>query len=258
MSSIKAVIIEDEIPAARLLCSILKRIRPDWDIIILSGSIEESVEWFKNNKHPELIFLDIQLSDGNSFDFVSKAQPESTIIFVTAYDEYAIRAFSVNSIDYILKPVDEYRLLDTIIKYENILHKYQKVREDDYIPVVIDSLKQKDKRYRSRFLISGVDKLWTLQVNDVAYFYSENKITFAVTYTGDEFILDISLEKLAEQLDPDLFFRANRQILLCVDSIKRIEPHFNGKIVVMVNPIFKDKIYISKEKVSSFKMWLNY
>ena len=116
----------------------------------------------------------------------------------------------------------------------------------------------RDKKYRSRFLISGADKLWTLQVDDISYFYTENKITFAVTHNGEEYILDLSLEKLSEQLDPDRFFRANRQILLCIDSINRIEPHFNGKVVVIVNPNFKDKIMISKEKVSAFKLWLNY
>ncbi|MGL4293068.1 MAG: LytR/AlgR family response regulator transcription factor [Bacteroidales bacterium] len=258
MSKIHAVIIEDEVPAARLLHSMLCRLRPDWEITVLPGNIEDASLWFAQNSHPDLIFLDIQLADGNSFDFLEKAQPCSTIIFTTAYDEYAIRAFSVNSIDYILKPIDELRLLEAIVKYERLKTHYPLPQTDDYLPVVMDSLRQREKRYRSRFLISGADKLWTLQVTDVAYFYSENKITFAVTRQGETHVLDLSLEKLTEQLDPDRFFRANRQVLLCVDAIRRIEPHFNGKVVVLVMPDFKDKILISKEKASAFKLWLNY
>lgn len=258
MRNIRAVIIEDEIPAARLLHSMVRRLRPDWNVTVLPGSIEDSVNWFAANPHPDLIFLDIQLSDGNSFDFLAQAKPRSTVIFTTAYDEYAVRAFSVNSIDYLLKPIDELRVLEAIVKYESLSAHYRENRTDEYLETVMESLSQREKKYRSRFLISGADKLWTLQVDQVAYFYTENKVTFAVTHSGEEYILDLSLDKLSDQLDPDQFFRANRQVLLCVNSIRRIEPHFNGKVVVMVIPDFKQKITISKEKVSAFKLWLNY
>ena len=117
MSKLTAAIIEDEVPAARLLSSIITRLRPDWEVTVLPGSVEEAIVWFRTHSHPDILFLDIQLSDGNSFDFLSAAQPSSLIIFTTAYDQYAIRAFTVNSIDYILKPVDEKRLLDAILKY---------------------------------------------------------------------------------------------------------------------------------------------
>lgn len=257
MNKLSVVIIEDEIPAARLLSSMVKRLRPDWTLSVLPGNIEEAVDWFAKNPHPDIIFLDIQLSDGNSFDFLSQAKPSSTIIFTTAYDEYAIRAFSVNSIDYILKPVDEKRLLEAIIKYEFLSTSQNRVT-DDYLNTVLESLQPKEKRFRTRFLISGIDSFITLQVNDIAYFYSENKITFAVTHTGTEHIVDLPLDKLTEQLNPDEFFRANRQILLCINAIKRIEPYFNGKILVEVKPSYKDKITISKEKISLFKLWLNF
>ncbi|MEG1378203.1 MAG: LytTR family DNA-binding domain-containing protein [Bacteroidales bacterium] len=258
MHKIQAVIIEDEIPAVRLLHSMISRLRPDWELQVVPGNIDEAVEWFATHPHPDLIFLDIQLADGNSFDFLAKARPESTIIFTTAYDEYAIRAFSVNSIDYLLKPIDEERLAESIAKYESIGQRQREILQEQYLETVMDSLHQREKRYRSRFLISGVDKLWTLPVEEVAYFYSENKITFAVTHAGEEHVLDLSLEKLSEQLDPDQFFRANRQVLLCIRAIRRIEPHFNGKAVVMVTPAFKQKITISKEKMATFKLWLNY
>ncbi|MEG1573373.1 MAG: LytTR family DNA-binding domain-containing protein, partial [Bacteroidales bacterium] len=207
--------------------------------------------------HPDLLFLDIQLSDGNAFDFLSQAKPTSIIIFTTAYDEYAIRAFGVNSIDYILKPVDEQRLLEAIVKYEHLTKQTQKFPEEIFHHV-LESLQNKEKQFRTRFLIAGVDTFWTLQVSDIAYFYSENKITFAVTHTAAEHIVELPLDKLSEQLNPDQFFRANRQMLLSIQSIKHIEPYFSGKILVSLKPTYKDKITISKEKNTLFKNWLNF
>lgn len=257
MNKINVVIIEDEVPAARLLHSMVVRLRPEWDITVLPGSVEEAVEWFASHSHPHLIFLDIQLADGNSFDFLSAAHPTSAIIFTTAYDQYAVRAFTVNSIDYILKPVDEQRLQDAIAKYEQ-LHNSDNALPDDYLSTLLDALQPKEKQYRTRFLISGVDRFWSLQVSDIAYFYSENKITFAVTHNNQEHIIDLSLNKLSEQLDPDRFFRANRQVILCIDAIHHAEPYFNGKISVSVQPPYKSKITISEEKLSAFKRWLNF
>ena len=146
MSNLKAVIIEDEVPAARLLCSTVSKLRPDWQVTVLPGSVEEAIAWFAANPHPEIIFLDIQLADGNSFDFIREAKPSSTIIFTTAYDEYAIRAFSVNSIDYILKPVDADRLLEAIVKYEAQQSKVGNVRPDAYLDSILDSLQNRTKR----------------------------------------------------------------------------------------------------------------
>lgn len=259
MSKLNVIIIEDEIPAARLLNSMVCRLRPEWSVTVLPGNIEESVKWFSENKHPDLIFLDIQLSDGNSFDFLSEAKPSSTIIFTTAYDEYAIRAFSVNSIDYILKPIDEKRLLEAVIKYETITARNNSgINSEEYLNTILNSLQQREKRFRTRFLISGVDQFRTLQVADIAYFYTENKVTFAVLNDGKEHAIDLSLDKLTDQLDPDQFFRANRQSLLSISSIKRIEPYFNGKIVAHIKPSNRDHITISKEKIGAFKMWLNF
>ncbi|WP_297329349.1 LytTR family DNA-binding domain-containing protein [uncultured Bacteroides sp.] len=257
MNKQNVVIIEDEVPAARLLHSMVARIRPEWNITVLPGSVDEAIAWFTSHPHPDLIFLDIQLADGNSFDFLSVANPSSAIIFTTAYDQYAVRAFTVNSIDYILKPVDEQRLSDAILKYETLQGSGRPLPED-YLPTLLDALQPRDKRYRTRFLISGIDRFWSLQVSDIAYFYSENKITFAVTRTGQEHIIDLSLSKLMEQLDPDRFFRANRQIIVCITAIDHAEPYFNGKITVTVRPSYKNKITISEEKLTTFKQWLNF
>lgn len=258
MNELKIVIIEDEVPAARLLQSMVKELRPLWQVTVLPGSVEESVAWFAVNPHPDIIFLDIQLADGNSFDFLSQAKPSSIIIFTTAYDEYAIRAFSVNSIDYILKPVDELRLLEAIRKYESVSGRAVELQPTGYLDIILDSLQNRTKRYRTRFLISGASKLRTLQVSDIAYFYSENRLTFAVTTSGVEYTIDMPLSKLYDELDPDQFFRANRQTLLCVNSITSVEPYFSGKLIVTVKPLHKNKILISEDKIGVFKIWLNY
>ena len=249
MSKLTAAIIEDEVPAARLLSSIITRLRPDWEVTVLPGSVEDAIAWFKTHPHPDILFLDIQLSDGNSFDFLTAVQPSSLIIFTTAYDQYAIRAFTVNSIDYILKPVDEKRLLNAIVKYETL--KGKDYKQENYIGDLIQSLQKQEKSYRTRFLIAGVDKFWALQVSDIAYF-------FAVTKSGQEHIIDLSLTRLEEQLDPQRFFRANRQVIVCIDAIVHAAPYFNGKIILHVKPPHKDKITVSEEKVSSFKLWLNF
>ena len=161
------------------------------------------------------------------------------------------------TLDYILKPIDETRLLDAIIKYETLQNKGIS-RPQEYLDTLLDTLQHKERRYRTRFLIYGADRFWSLQVTDIAYFYSENKITFAVTQKGQEHIIDLSLNKLMEQLDPEQFFRANRQIIISIASIDHAEPYFNGKIVVSVLPPYKAQITISEEKLSSFKLWLNY
>lgn len=256
MNRLHVAIVEDEIPAARLLRTLVSRLRPDWEIEVLPGNVEEAVQWFASNPHPDLLFLDIQLADGTSFELLSQARPTSSVIFTTAYDEYAVRAFSVNSIDYILKPVDEERLAEAITRFER--QRERSLPNDGYLETLLDALQRREKRYRTRFLIAGVDRFITLPVGEIAYFYSENKVTTAVTFTGRNHVVDLPLSRLEEQLDPDMFFRANRQILLSVESIDRIEPYFNGKISVTVRPPYKDRISVSEERVPLFKAWLNY
>lgn len=259
MNKINAAIIEDEKPAARLLESMIRKFRPQWEVMQIPGSIEASTAWFASNPHPDIIFLDIQLSDGNSFLFVEQAKPDSLIIFTTAYDEYAVRAFTVSSIDYLLKPIRQERLEEAILKFENMISRYQpSLPAHADLVEILQSFTKPGKKYRTRFLISGNEKLTTLQVEDIAYFYSLNKITFAVTKQGKEHIIDFPLDKLGEQLNPDQFFRTNRQTLVNIDSILKIEPYFQNKVLVHTRPEHREKILISKEKWASFKLWLNF
>lgn len=259
MSKIKVGIIEDEYPAARLLSSMLEELRPEWNICILPGNIEECVEWFAHNEHPAILFLDIHLTDGNSFLLIERAQPKSLIVFTTAYDEYAIRAFSVNSIDYLLKPVHRERLEAAIQKFERFcnmdMQDYNKVL---HLEEVLGSLSHKEKKFRTRFLISVNGRLFSLKVNDVAYFFSENKLTYAVCFSGKKIIVDLPLNRLEDELDPDVFFRVNRQFILSVDSIKKIEPYFNNKYMVHIQPEYDGEITVSREKISLLKSWLDF
>lgn len=256
MSKVRVGIIEDEEPAIWLLQELISKLRPEWYIEALPGSVEESVRWFRNNQHPDLLFMDIRLSDGTSFDLLSQVEPSSKIIFTTAYDEYAIRAFDINSVDYILKPVNEQRLEEAIAKCE--AQSQPTFRPQDYVETLLDALHNCEKRYRTRFLIARPHQFYTLQVDDIAYFYSENRITTAVTFSGEKHTIDLPLNRLEEQLDPDRFFRVNRQMLICINTIVKIEPYFNGRLVVSVNPPYKEAVTVSEIRIPTFKMWLNY
>lgn len=259
MNKIKAVIIEDENPAARLLNKTIKELRPEWEIIILPGIVEEAVRWFSCNPHPDIIFLDIHLMDGNSFRFIEQAKPGSMIIFTTAYDEYAIRAFSVNSIDYLLKPIHKERLAEAIEKFERFCHKeikeYSQLLD---IQNVLRQLSDNEKKYRTRFLITYRDSFLTLPVSDIAYFYTEDKITFAKTHHNKSYAIDLSLNKLEEQLDGHAFFRVNRQFIVSADAIKKVEPYFLNKIRIHVEPPHDEPVQVSRERVTALKAWLNY
>lgn len=259
MNKIKAVIIEDENPAARLLDKMIKELRPEWEISILPGIVEEAVQWFSCHPHPDIIFLDIHLLDGNSFRFIERAKPESMIIFTTAYDEYAIRAFSVNSIDYLLKPIHKERLAEAIDKFERFrpkeIKEYTRLLD---IQNVLQQLSDSEKKYRTRFLVTYRDSFLTLSVSDIAYFYTEEKITFAKTHHGKSYPIDISLNKLEEQLDSHAFFRVNRQFIVSANAIKKVEPYFLNKVRIQVEPPYQGNIQVSRERVAALKMWLNY
>ena len=260
MNNIQVAIIEDEKPAARLLEGMIKKLRPQWDIIKIPGSIESSVAWFASHPHPDIVFLDIQLSDGNSFLFIEQACPTSLIIFTTAYDEYAVRAFTVNSIDYLLKPIRQERLEEAIQKFEHVTSKYnQKLLEQNDLLEVLHSLTYPGKKYRTRFLISGGEKLFTLQVSDIAYFYSENKLTFAVTHKNREYLIDLGIRPIERTTrSGSLFPDESSDISLVLMPFSVLKSYFLGKAVVHVQPPFKDKIVVSKDKMASFRMWLNY
>ena len=254
----RVLIIEDEIPAQRLLTDLLNGMGRDIDIAGCLGNVRESIEWFKQNPHPEIVLLDIQLSDGVSFDIMKEVNIESLIIFVTAYDEYAIRAFKVNSLDYLLKPVEPHELEAAFQKYDNYSQKFIRTKNlDTNYDELISVIKNPRPGYRKRFLIRS-DKSWfRLPVEEIAYFYSLQKITFAVTFGKKEYPVDFSLENLKEQLDPDAFFKINRQFIVNLDAISRVHFWFQGKLVLDLTPAPTEKPVVGKDKAAAFKRWLD-
>lgn len=253
----KVVIIEDEIHNARLLSGMINKLRPDWEIIETFESVSSTVSWLKENDEPDLYFMDIQLTDGICFSIFDQVEVKNHIIFTTAYNEYAIQAFKVNSVDYLLKPLKEEKLLNAIEKYEQLTSVEEKQVVEPVYTNILDAIKNSQMTYRKRFLVAGSTSFFKLDVSEIAYFYSENRTTFAVTYKGKEHVLNHTLEKIEEQLNPDIFFRANRAIILSCDSVRKIENYFGGKLIVRLIHPFDEPITISRLKANAIKEWLD-
>lgn len=251
------LIVEDELPTQRLLKDMIEELRPQWEVVAATSGVEETVEWLESHPHPHLIFMDVQLADGLSFEIFDKIKPNSIIVFTTAYDEYAIKAFKVSSIDYLLKPIRTEQLESAMLKFEKI--KAALAPRIDLSDLRdLSALIQKGRiPYRNRILVPVADGFLKLNIADVAFFQSSQKVTTAVTHNGQPHIVDITLEKLEEELDPQHFFRANRQFILHIEAIQRIETWFNGKLVVKTKPEAPEKIVISREKARNFKEWIN-
>lgn len=255
MKEMNIVIIEDEEHNARLIIGMIEKLRPEWNILTVLESVSKSVEWFKNNPSPDLVFMDIQLTDGVSFSIFEKTSIESAIIFTTAYDEYAIQAFKVNSIDYLLKPLKESNLLQAIEKFEKWVPK-EEVQQTDF-QQLLKSISSGVKEYRERFLVAGAISYFKLYVKDIAYFYFENRVTFAVTFGGDEHILNSSIEKLEEELNPKHFFRLRRSHIVHVDAIQKFDNYFGGKLMVKLISPFSEEIVVSRLRAAEFKTWID-
>ena len=253
---ISVLIVEDEIPTQRLMKDMIEKIRPQWNVVAATAGVEETVEWLENNDQPNLIFLDIQLSDGLSFEIFDHIQVTSFIIFTTAYDEYALQAFKVNSIDYLLKPMKLEDLEGAIIKFEKFSSTAYTL-EPNEIKALAAAISSGKHSPRTRILVPLVDGYLKLNINDVAWFHSSQKVTTAYTLQGNPHILDMTLEKLENELDPKKFFRANRQFILNISAIHRIENWFNGKLVIKAQPESSEQIVVSRERARSFKEWLN-
>jgi DNA-binding LytR/AlgR family response regulator len=249
----KLLIIEDEPLAVVRLLTLLREIEPEIQILGSLSSIEESVNWLENNPPPDLILMDVSLADGYCFDILSIHPISSPVIFITAYDQFAIEAFKVFSIDYLLKPVTKTHLEKALQKFKSLSKVY--LLDPNYkqlVRLVSESLKE----YKTRFLIRAGKRMFFIQVMDIAYFQAEDKIVYLITLTGEKWIVDYSLEKLEEVLDPKIFFRINRKIIGRILSIKEIKsiPNSRLRITLQAGKIMEEAI-ISREKVQKFKFW---
>lgn len=250
----KVIIIEDEKPSARRLQRMLAEI--NIEAIALLHSVEESVTWFKQNEHPDLILLDIQLSDGISFEIFEQVTVKSAIIFTTAYDEYALKAFKLNSIDYLLKPIDEDELAVAINKFKTNQPKTTNLQVDieQIKKMLINPL---DKNYKERFTVKIGQHLKMISVNEIECFYSENKGTYIFTSDKRNYLIDSTLEQLDAFLKPSQFFRVNRKFYVNIKAIKDIISHSNSRLKIALNTFSEQEIIVSREKVKSFKKWID-
>ncbi|SHI63234.1 LytR/AlgR family response regulator transcription factor [Aquimarina spongiae] len=247
------IIIEDEKPAARRLNRMLSDL--DIEVHTMLHSVNESIEWFSNNEHPDLIFLDIQLSDGLSFEIFDTVTIKSAIIFTTAYDEYALKAFKLNSIDYLLKPIDDDELEAAVTKYKEQIPAKQQIQVDfdDIKKLLINPI---DRQYKKRFTAKVGQHLKIFSVQDIECFYSENKGTYLHTTDNRNYLIDTTLESLEEELNPQQFFRVSRKFYVNINAIKDIISYTNSRLQVKLNHFNEQEIIVSRERVKDFKLWL--
>lgn len=251
----KIIIIEDEYPAAERLEKLLLKLDAPIQILAVIQSVSEALRWFTQNPAPDLIFSDIQLSDGLSFQIFENIPAKSPIIFTTSYDEYAIKAFKVKSIDYLLKPIKFQELQVAVNKFREMLP----VLGNDYtlkLDSLIDSLQTTHKRYKSRFLVKNHEQLIPIQKEEIAYFFTSNGLVCLVRRDAKHFIIDYNLEELEKMLEPSYFFRVNRQVIATVPSIHHIHTYFNGKLKLDLAPKLAQEVLVSREKVQAFKGWI--
>ena len=249
----KIIIIEDEKPAARLLKRRVEKL--GYEIFEMLHSIEESVAWLKNNPNPDLIFLDIQLSDGLSFEIFNQVDVNSAIIFTTAYDEYVLKAFKLNSVDYLLKPVDEEELKFAIEKFEK---QHQSNSSFDLNEIKKLFSTNQTENYKERFSVKIGHSIKIIETDQIECIFSENKATFIHTKENKNYLIDFSLDKVEEQLNPKKFFRINRSTVIQIDSIKEISIYSNSRLKIILNTYIENDLIVSREKVTDFKKWLEH
>jgi two-component system, LytTR family, response regulator LytT len=249
---IKTLIIEDEQPAALRLEKLLKGIDHEIDVIGILDTAESAIRWFESHTHPDLIMLDIQLGDGLSFNIFNKVKVESYVIFTTAYDEYAIRAFELNSIDYLLKPVNETRLSQSIAKFR----KFSPAQQNISIRKLLETIENRDSKYKKRFVVTITGKIKVVETENVAFFYSKEKNTFLCSADKRHYPVEFSLDQLESILNPELFIRVNRQYIVQYKSISKIDILSKSRIRIETAPSSDEEILVSSSRTSDFRNWL--
>ena len=256
----KILIIEDENLAVDKLLQILTKVRPDARVIGLTHSIESSVSWLtKRADEPDLILMDIELSDGQSFAIFDQVSIKCPVIFVTSYDEYALRAFKVNSIDYLLKPVQQNDLKQAFEKFDAMRAAFSATdSQSTNIEKLVRELQKQSgqKEYRKRFLVKHLQKLISVEVSAIAYFFYEDRVNFFRTLDNKKYIVDYSLDEIEDMMDPADFFRINRGLIVAVNSVGQIDSYFGNRLTLKLMPEFEAEAIISREKVNEFKTWM--
>jgi DNA-binding LytR/AlgR family response regulator len=247
----KVIIIEDETLAAQRLKQMIFEYDNSIEILAELESVEESVEWFTNNAEPDLIFLDIHLEDDLSFAIFEKVNIKAPIIFTTAFDEYAIKAFKLKSIDYLLKPIVQAELAAALKKYEEMTDSKKPVHD---LQKLYEMIIEKKPEYRERFSVAFGQKIKTFTTNDIAYFMSQEGATFAILKNNVSYPIDLSLDKLMNELNPKFFFRINRQMVVHIDAVKEVIVYPKSRLKIDIQPPMND-VFVSIDKVTPFKEW---
>ncbi len=248
------LIIEDEEPAAKRLQKMLKEIEPDAQVLENIVSVSSAIRWFRNNPLPQLVFSDIQLSDGLSFDIFKAVDVTCPIIFTTAYDQYAIEAFKVNSIDFLLKPIKKEELEKAVTKFKKITTAVSTPAID--ISKLLQSFNPGGVEYKKRFVVRYGEHIKTINIEEVVYFYTEDKVNFLCTREGRRFVIDYNLDTLESTLDPKTFFRINRQYIIAIHSIGEMFAYTKSRVLIKLNPPAKHETIVSTERSADFKLWL--
>jgi DNA-binding LytR/AlgR family response regulator len=250
------IIVEDEPGVAQNLLDLLQEVDSDINVVEVLESVKETAEWIESNKAPDLGFFDIRLADGNSLDIFDKVDVKFPVIFTTAYDQYALKAFKVNSIDYLLKPVSKPALEHALNKYRTLFQSYHDF-DNKKIAGLISQLDLKQGSiYKKSFLVYVKDKIIPVLLKDIAYFYLEAEQVYCRTLEGERYVIDRTLDNIVSQCDPALFFRANRQVIVSRIAVKNLSQHFNRKLELHLKPQEPYDIVVSKVKATEFKKWL--
>lgn len=249
----RILIIEDEEAAVKRLQKMLKEIAPESEVIDSLVSIKSAVQWVKNNPMPDLLLLDVHLADGLSFEILKQVTIDCPVIFTTAYDQYALEAFKLNTVDYLLKPVKKEEL-------QNALTKFKKQQPQKTTPVdinkIISSFQKAQQEYKKRFVVRYGEHIKTINTDDAAYFYTEARANFMVTKDGKRYVIDYNLDQLDSLLDPKLFYRINRQFIIGIHSIEEMLTYSKSRVLVKLNPPCKIETIVSTERSGEFKQWL--
>jgi DNA-binding LytR/AlgR family response regulator len=249
----RIIIIEDEAPAANRLIKLIQSLRDDVEIVKRLDSVESSVNYFKTSPQADLIFMDIQLADGLSFQIFESVEIQTPIIFTTAFDQYTLKAFKVNSVDYLLKPIDEKELEKSLDKYQQ-LHQKNKEGFSNKILQLVEQINQ--TKFKERILIKRGQQMSFIKTEQLAYSYADGKLCFAVDLSGNKHLLECNLTQLEEQLAPKQFFRINRNLLVNIDSIQKVHTWLGGRLKLELVPTTNVETVVSRERVNEFKDWL--
>jgi DNA-binding LytR/AlgR family response regulator len=250
----KILIVEDEPLAAAQLAAHISALRPEARILSVCDTVRSAVDWLQNNDAPDLSFFDIQLGDGLSFEIFDLIEFSQPVIFCTAFDQYAIQAFKVNSIDYLLKPIERVDLEKALIKFDQL----SLPKTSNITPQILDEIVStlKKKKHKERFLVKVGSHLRVVETKDILYFYSFQKGTYVKLADGKDYLLDYSLEIVEEMIDPSVFFRINRKYLVALKSISDVVSYSNSRLKLKVNNSNEDDFLVAREKVKAFKGWL--